>query len=95
MKDRVMEHTDTQSKPNVFTIVDMEPNQAGVIVEIRGGQKIASRLSTLGLVVGANIKKVSRHILQGPVVVETGRTQIAIGFGMAQKVLVFCTQGGE
>ena len=86
----MLENMDTQSKPNVLTIVDMEPNQSGVIVEIHGGQKISSRLSTLGLVVGANIKKISRHILHGPVVVETGRTQIAIGFGMAQKVFVFC-----
>ncbi|MBI4778745.1 ferrous iron transport protein A [Candidatus Desantisbacteria bacterium] len=84
------ENIDIQSLPNVLTIVDMEPNQSGIIVEIHGGQKIASRLSTLGLVVGANIKKISRHILQGPVVIETGRTQIAIGFNMAQKVLVFC-----
>ncbi len=88
----MLENMDTQSKPNVLTIVDMEPTQSGVIVEIHGGQKISSRLSTLGLVVGANIKKISRHILQGPVVVETGRTQIAIGSGMAQKVLVFCVQ---
>jgi Fe2+ transport system protein FeoA len=79
----------TKVNPNILTIVDMEPNQSGVIVEIHGGQKIASRLSTLGFVVGANIKKISQHILQGPVIVEAGRTQIAIGFNMAQKVLVF------
>ncbi|MBI4753437.1 ferrous iron transport protein A [Candidatus Desantisbacteria bacterium] len=80
--------TKNQANANIFTLVDMESDWDGVIVEIRGGHVMASRLSTLGLMVGAKIKKISQHILQGPVVVEIGRTQIAIGIGIAKKVLV-------
>lgn len=83
----------TQANANVFTLVDMEPDWDGVIVEIHGGHIMASRLSTLGLMVGAKIKKVSQHIMCGPVVVEIGRTQIAIGIGIAKKVLVWVSGG--
>jgi len=77
-----------QANANIFTLVDMESDWDGVIVEIHGGHVMVSRLSTLGLMVGAKIKKVSQHIMQGPVVIEIGRTQIAIGIGIAKKVLV-------
>ncbi len=83
-----------QVNANVFTLIDMEPDWDGVIVEIHGGHIMISRLSTLGLMVGAKIKKVSQHIMSGPVVVEIGRTQIAIGIGIAKKVLVFVNKEG-
>jgi ferrous iron transport protein A len=38
--------------------------------------------------VGVRVRKVSAQILRGPVTVQMGGTQLAIGFGMAQRVLV-------
>lgn len=66
----------------------MKAEQQGLVVEIQGGQKMALRLSTLGIRVGVRIKKVNQQVLNGPIVVEIGCSQIAIGFGIAKKILV-------
>lgn len=71
----------------------MKAEQEGLVVEILGdnsirGQKMELRLLTLGIRVGARIKKVNQQVLKGPIVVEIGGSQIAIGFGIAKKILV-------
>ncbi len=67
---------------------EMEAGQSGIVIEIHGGQGMASRLSTLGIRTGERIKKISGQPMRGPVTVEMGRSQVAIGFGMAFKILV-------
>jgi ferrous iron transport protein A len=66
----------------------MEPKKIGVVVGIDGGKGIVSRLSTLGIRQGVEIKKISQQAMRGPVVAIVGRTQIAVGFGMAKRILV-------
>ncbi|MDI6793334.1 MAG: FeoA family protein [bacterium] len=70
------------------SLSDMKAGQTGVIVELHGRQGMISKLSTLGIRVGEKIKKISQQAMRGPVVVEVGRSQVAIGFGMAGRVLV-------
>ncbi|MDI6751483.1 MAG: FeoA family protein [bacterium] len=69
-------------------LTEMKVDEIGVISEIQGGERLIKRLSTLGIVVGANIKKLSQQALRGPVVVKVGRSKIAIGFGLSKKVVV-------
>lgn len=76
----------------------MKVNQEGLVVEILEdstirGQKMALHLSTLGIRVGARIKKVNQQVLKGPIVVEIGGSQIAVGFGIAKKILVSSVEG--
>ncbi len=57
------------------------------IVSIVGGRNIKQRLSALGLYPGSVIKMVTNDF-GGPLIVEVNNSKIAIGRGMAQKILV-------
>jgi len=57
------------------------------IVNIMGGRNVKQRLSALGLYPGSVIKIVTNDF-GGPLIVEVNNTKIAIGRGMAQKILV-------
>lgn len=70
------------------SLVQMEVGKSGKIVEIHGGEKMSLKLENLGIRVGEEIKKINQQALRGPVVVEVGKSQVAIGFGMATRVLV-------
>ncbi|MFH1008302.1 MAG: FeoA family protein [Candidatus Latescibacterota bacterium] len=56
------------------------------VVEIQGGQGMTDRLRVLGIGVGRELRKVSSQFMRGPVVLEIGNTQIAVGFNMAEKI---------
>jgi len=73
---------------NQISLVQMRPNQKGRVVEILGGYNLQKRLSSMGLLKGKEIKKISHIGLKGPVVVKVGKTILALGYGMAAKVLV-------
>ncbi|MFH1691557.1 MAG: FeoA family protein [Candidatus Omnitrophota bacterium] len=58
------------------------------VVEISSGKQAAHRLSTLGIRLGGYVVKVSAFALKGPVTVKVGSSVIALGHGMAEKVIV-------
>jgi ferrous iron transport protein A len=66
----------------------MESGQRGKVIEIQGGQGIVRRLEALGVRTGRNITKVSSMFMRGPVTLQIGNMQIAIGFGMARRIIV-------
>ena len=66
----------------------MQNGQSGVVVEIRGGRSITSRLDALGIRPGHRVTKVGSMFMRGPVTIQIGNAQVALGFGMANKVLV-------
>jgi len=71
-----------------ISICELRLGQSGRVVEILGGHAIADRLNAMGIRPGKDITKVSSAFMRGPVTVSVDRCQIAIGYGMAQKVLV-------
>ena len=66
----------------------MEAGQSGVVVQIQGGRGIISRLNALGIRPRKRITKVSSMFMRGPVTIEVGNAQIAIGYGMARRIIV-------
>jgi ferrous iron transport protein A len=66
----------------------MKSGQTGRIIEIQGGQGLTARLSGLGIIPGRNITKISDMLMRGPVTIKTGNTRVAIGYGMADKIIV-------
>ena len=66
----------------------MKEGQHGRVVAIDGGRGVTNRLIALGIRPGKKITKVSAMFMGGPVTVQVDSTQIAIGFGMAKKVIV-------
>ncbi|MBN1856456.1 MAG: ferrous iron transport protein A [Dehalococcoidia bacterium] len=66
----------------------MSPGESGVIVDVRGGRRMEERLAALGVRSGKRIKKVSSMLLRGPITIEVDRSQVAIGFHTAARILV-------
>ena len=58
------------------------------VVEINGGQKFRDKIDAMGLRVGSRIIKISAQVLSGPITIKIGNTKLAIGHGMAKKILV-------
>ena len=66
----------------------MEAGQRGRVADIQGGQAVINRLSALGIRHGQNITKISAMFMRGPVTIQIGSAQVAIGFGMARRIIV-------
>ncbi len=60
----------------------------GQVVEITGGIGLQNHLDSLGIRKGKLVQKIAIHPLRGPIVIELDGTRIAIGRGMANKILV-------
>lgn len=58
------------------------------VLEIQSGLMVFKKLDNLGIRKGVEIIKVSSQPAKGPVVIQIGNTQIAIGYGMAKKIIV-------
>ncbi len=71
-----------------ITLRQMQAGQSGIVAQIQGGHGLISRLSALGIRPGKKITKVGSMFMRGPVIVQLDSTQVAIGFGMANKVIV-------
>ena len=69
-------------------LTDLDSGEQGIIAALEGGWGIQERLRSMGLAEGQKIVKLSALALGGPIVISVNRTQIAIGRGMARKILV-------
>jgi len=63
-------------------------NEEAEVIAITGGRMVRTRLRSLGIIEGQKIRKISKVGLGGPVIVLINRAQLAIGFGMARRVVV-------
>ena len=70
------------------TLVRMQTGQSGLVVQVQGGHDLVNRLSSLGIRPGKRITKIGSMIMRGPVTIEVDRAQVAIGFGMANRITV-------
>ena len=78
----------SETKTHRISLAQMRSGQKGRIVEINGGVGLARKLDALGIRTGKEITKISKQFLRGPVLLQQNRTQAAVGFGMASRILV-------
>lgn len=71
-----------------ISLVRMQAGQSGKVVEIQGGHGMVNRLSALGIRPGKRITKVGSMLMRGPVTIQVDRAQVAVGFGMASRIIV-------
>ncbi|TET17586.1 MAG: ferrous iron transport protein A [Dehalococcoidia bacterium] len=71
-----------------ITLRQMRAGQSGIVFQIQGGHGLISRLSALGIRPGQRITKVGSTFMRGPVTIRVGNAQVALGFGMANKIIV-------
>lgn len=66
----------------------MHAGQSGRVVQVSGGRRMSTHLQALGIMPGKIVTKVSSAFMRGPVVIVVDRAQVAIGFGMASRIIV-------
>ena len=76
------------SDGKLVTLRQMQLGQKGKVAQIQGGFRLVNRLNALGVRPGTRITKLSSMIMRGPVTIQSGNTQLAVGFGMANKIIV-------
>jgi ferrous iron transport protein A len=69
-------------------LTQLEEGETGVVVEILSGYGLLHRLESLGIRVGKKVTKVSSQLMRGPVTVKIDNSEVAMGFGMARKIIV-------
>ena len=91
-----MSKSNSSKKPvdsmrNRISLARMRVGQKGKIIRISGGHGTTRKFEALGIRQGQEIKKISDQWMRGPVLLQHGNSQVALGFGMASKVLVEIT----
>jgi ferrous iron transport protein A len=71
-----------------LALSQMQGGQTGTVIQILGGRGLIRRLDALGIRPGKKVTKMSSTLFRGPITLRTNQTQVAIGFGMANKILV-------
>lgn len=71
-----------------ISLVQIKVNQKAKVLEIQGGRALQNRFMSMGVYPGREIIKLSHFMLRGPVAIKVGRSVLALGYGMAKKVIV-------
>lgn len=66
----------------------MKANQKGKVAEISAGIGLQNKFMSMGIYNGREITKLSHFALRGPVAIKVGRAVLALGHGMAAKIMV-------
>ena len=73
---------------NRIPLIELKKGERAVIVSHHGGRVFGNRMNSLGLRPNAVIKKISSQLFRGPVTIQIGNSQVALGHGMARRILV-------
>lgn len=71
-----------------LSLIQMKENKKGRILEISGGVGLQNKFMSMGIYPGREFIKVSHFALRGPVTIKVGRSLLALGHGMASKIMV-------
>jgi len=72
----------------MISLKELPDGRKGIIMAINGGHGLVEKLDALGIRAGKEITKVNSQWMKGPVIIRLGNTEIAIGYGMAHKIMV-------
>ncbi|MEJ2166901.1 MAG: FeoA family protein [Desulfobacterales bacterium] len=75
-------------KGKLLPLAQMQSGQSGILAEILGGHGLVDHLNALGLRPGKKVTKISSMLMRGPVTIRMDRIEIAVGFGIARKIMV-------
>lgn len=71
-----------------MNLTQLPQGQSARVMSIEDGRGFKQKLQNLGIREGAVVKKESGAFTFGPIIVKAGSTQIALGRGMASRVIV-------
>ena len=70
------------------TLAEMPAGKAGVVARVTGRGGFTHHLESLGIRPGKLLTKINSVFMRGPVIVEVDRARVAVGHGMARKIIV-------
>lgn len=70
------------------SLVELKKGDTAEVVTINGGATVMNRLCSMGIYPGQRLQKAGGMALGGPVLVNVGSSQLAIGRGMAEGIIV-------
>ena len=71
-----------------LTLLELPIGKIGIVKIIIGGFGFRRRVESMGIREGARVKKISSQPFYGPVIVEVNRSCIALGRGIASRIIV-------
>jgi ferrous iron transport protein A len=72
----------------IRALTELHENQCARISTIHGGHGFLRKLHIMGIKEGQTIKVVSKQPFRGPLTIQVCGSQMTIGRGMAQRILV-------
>jgi ferrous iron transport protein A len=78
----------TMNQNEQLTLAEMRTGQTGTVVGVLGGHGLIQRLDALGIRPGKKVTKLSSTLFRGPVTLRVNNSRVAVGFGMARKIIV-------
>jgi ferrous iron transport protein A len=71
-----------------ISLVQMKEKQKGKVVEFVDGSNFVNKIMSMGIYPGRKITKLSHFVFKGPITIKVGRTVLALGHGMASRIIV-------
>ena len=71
-----------------ISLDQIHENKRAKVVDIQGGAGIRQRLSNMGIHPGDTITLLRFGALQGPILIEVHGSQVALGRGIASRIIV-------
>lgn len=70
------------------TLDQINENRKAKVIDIQGGQGMRQRLSQMGIHPGDIITMLRYGALRGPILIEVHGSQVALGRGIASRIIV-------
>jgi len=70
------------------TLVDLPVGWRAEVIELQGGWGMQRHLSSLGVRPGKILRKITSQPMGGPIMVEVEGARVAIGRGMAARIII-------
>ena len=70
----------------MMPLTTVNPGQEVTLIDIQGGRGLRSKLYSMGLIPGVKLTIVGNR--GGPIMIAVNDTRLALGFGMARKIIV-------
>lgn len=88
------EKTGETSNKGTVPLLSLNEGERGIFVRAIGGYGLVRRLADMGLTPGAEVKIVRKCVFGGPVEIEVRGVTLAIGRGIAARIMVKPTKAG-
>jgi ferrous iron transport protein A len=69
-------------------LTQLKIGESAKVISFAGGFQMQRKLENLGIRIGIRITKISSHFWRGPVTVRVNQCSVALGHGMASKIVV-------